>query len=93
MSDLAAQTDLTPSGLTRAVDRLSEAGLVRREACREDRRGAFAALTGSGEARMREALDIHRGQLAELLDGVLALTAALRKLRDRVNPGASVITA
>jgi hypothetical protein len=48
---------------------------------------------------MREALDIHRGQLAELLDGVLdpdeelALTAALRKLRDRVNPGASVITA
>jgi len=42
---------------------------VRREACREDRRGAFAALTGSGEARMREALDIHRGQLAELLDG------------------------
>jgi len=99
MSDLAAQTDLTPSGLTRAVDRLSEAGLVRREACREDRRGAFAALTGSGEARTREALDIHRGQLAELLDGVLdpdeelALTAALRKLRDRVNPGASVITA
>ena len=33
MSDLAAQTDLTPSGLTRAVDRLSSAGLVTREAC------------------------------------------------------------
>ena len=99
MSDLAAQTDLTPSGLTRAVDRLAEAGLVTREACQEDRRGAFAALTAAGDGRMRAALEIHRSQLAQLLDGVLspdeelALTAALRKLRDRVNPGASVVTA
>ena len=99
MSDLAAQTDLTPSGLTRAIDRLAEAGLVTREACQEDRRGAFAALTTAGDTRMRAALEIHRSQLARLLDGVLspdeelALTAALRKLRDRVNPGASVVTA
>jgi DNA-binding MarR family transcriptional regulator len=98
MSDLAAQTDLTPSGLTRAIDRLSSAGLVTRESCPEDRRGAFAALTSAGEARMSKALDLHRAQLAELLEDVLepdeelAVTAALRKLRDRVNPGASVVT-
>jgi MarR family transcriptional regulator, 2-MHQ and catechol-resistance regulon repressor len=98
MSDLAAQTALTPSGLTRAIDRLSDAGLVSRQACPEDRRGAFAALTVSGEERMRQALDIHRTQLAELLDGALdpdeelALVAALRKLRDRVNPEASYLT-
>ena len=98
MSDLAAQTDLTPSGLTRAIDRLAAAGLVSREACPEDRRGAFAALTAAGEARMSKALDLHRAQLAELLDGVLepdeelAMVAALRKVRDRVNPGASVVT-
>jgi MarR family 2-MHQ and catechol resistance regulon transcriptional repressor len=98
MSDLAAQTALTPSGLTRAIDRLSEAGLVGRQSCPEDRRGAFAALTDAGESRMREALAIHRAQLAELLDGALdqdeelALTSALRKLRDRVNPGAAVLT-
>ena len=98
MSDLAAQTALTPSGLTRAIDRLSHAGLVSRQSCPEDRRGAFAALTGAGEVRMREALEIHRAQLAELLDGALepneerALVAALRKLRDRVNPGAAVAT-
>src|SRR5271166_2746329 len=41
MTDLAAQTALTPSGLTRAVDRLAEAGLVNREACSNDRRGSF----------------------------------------------------
>ena len=99
MSDLAAQTDLTPSGLTRAVDRLSEAGLVSRQACPEDRRGAFAALTDAGEARMRQALDLHRAQLTQLLDGLLdpdeelALVATLRKLRDRVSPEASVVTA
>ena len=33
MSDLAAQTTLTPSGLSRAVDRLERAGLVTRETC------------------------------------------------------------
>jgi hypothetical protein len=47
---------------------------------------------------MRQALDIHRTQLAELLDGALdpdeelVLVAALRKLRDRVNPEASYLT-
>jgi DNA-binding MarR family transcriptional regulator len=98
MSDLAAQTSLTPSGLTRAIDRLAHAGLVSRQSCPEDRRGAFAALTDAGDARMREALEIHRAQLAELLEGALdpeeerALVTALRKLRDRVNPGASVLT-
>jgi len=98
MSDLAAQTALTPSGLTRAIDRLSISGLVNRHACPEDRRGAFAALTPAGEERMREALDLHRAQLAELLDGALdpeeelALVAMLRKLRDRVNPEASSLS-
>lgn len=95
MSDLAAQTALTPSGLTRAIDRLVGAGLVRREACPEDRRGAFAALTAGGEARMAAALPLHRGQLSALLDGTLGpderaiLESSLRKLRDRVNPGAA----
>ena len=47
---------------------------------------------------MREALAIHRAQLAELLEGVLdpdeerRFLASLRKLRDRVNPGAALLT-
>ena len=51
MSDLAAQTSLTPSGLTRSVDRLEDTGLVARRVCPEDRRGSFAALTLNGEGR------------------------------------------
>ncbi|HTW99145.1 MAG TPA: MarR family winged helix-turn-helix transcriptional regulator [Acidimicrobiales bacterium] len=94
MSDLAAQTGLTPSGLTRALDRLIAAGLARREACPSDRRGAFAALTPSGRERMTATLDRHERDIAALLDGVLAcdeaetLTALLRKVRDRVHDGA-----
>ena len=48
---------------------------------------------------MAEALEIHRAQLAELLDGALEpeggarpSVSRLRKLRDRVNPGAAVLT-
>ena len=43
MSDLAAQTLLTTSGITRVVDRLERDGLVARRACPTDRRGSFAA--------------------------------------------------
>jgi DNA-binding MarR family transcriptional regulator len=93
MSELAAQTTLTPSGLTRSVDRLEDAGLVVREICPEDRRGAFAALTMGGKAVMDEAIPRHVAHIDELLQGVLtldeehALEALLRKLRDHLFRG------
>jgi DNA-binding MarR family transcriptional regulator len=94
MSDLAAQTTLSASGLTRAVDRLEAAGLMRREVCPTDKRGANAVLTSEGEARIMEALPLHVAELERVLDGVYdaeelaTLTALLRKLRDSVNPAA-----
>jgi DNA-binding MarR family transcriptional regulator len=45
MSDLAAQTQLTTSGITRVVDRLEADGLVARRACPTDRRGSFAGVS------------------------------------------------
>ena len=95
MSDLAAQTSLTPSGLTRAVDRLVELELVVREACAADRRGAFAALTERGRGDMEAFLPRHEEFLAGLLHGVFSpeeeqmLLELLRRLRDRVHPGAA----
>ena len=88
MSELAHKTALTPSGLTRAVDRLCSAGLVGRESCDEDRRGAFARLTPEGTETMRDALECHRRHLDELLGGALsrsereALVGLLGRLRD-----------
>lgn len=95
MSDLAAQTSLTPSGLTRAVDRLVELDLVTRETCAADRRGSFATLTARGRAEMDEALPRHQEYLSGLLSGIFdpdeeaVLLSLLRRLRDRVNPGAA----
>jgi DNA-binding MarR family transcriptional regulator len=93
MSDLAAQTTLSPSGLTRSVDRLEDAGLVVREICPEDRRGAFAALTEAGKATMDEAIPLHVAHIDEVLSDVLSLEeehtleALLRKLRDHLFGG------
>ena len=53
MHELARAVVLSRSGLTRLVDRLEKAGLLRREPAREDGRGSFAVLTDEG-ARMRE---------------------------------------
>jgi MarR family 2-MHQ and catechol resistance regulon transcriptional repressor len=95
MSDLAGQTTLTASGLTRAVDRLEAAGLVRREVCPSDRRGAFAVLTEAGEARIGTAIPVHVDQLRAVLDDLFSpteleqLTDLLHRLRDRVNPEAA----
>lgn len=48
MSALTKQVLLTPSGLTRTVDRLERDGLVRREASEKDRRISYAVLTPQG---------------------------------------------
>src|SRR5262245_8298895 len=56
MTDLAAQTQLTTSGITRVVDRLERGGLVERRACPTDRRGSFANVTAAGLERLDAAL-------------------------------------
>lgn len=71
MSDLAARAMLSPSGLTRAVDRLCAAGLVRRESCSGDRRGSFASLTDEGAVRAGSALRQHRRAVEELFGQIL----------------------
>ena len=53
MHELARAVVLSRSGLTRLVDRLEKACLLRREPTPEDGRGSFAVLTDEG-ARMRE---------------------------------------
>jgi len=53
MHELASAVVLSRSGLTRLVDRLEKAGLLRREPDPADGRGSFAVLTDEG-ARMRE---------------------------------------
>jgi len=88
MSELAAQATLTPSGLTRAVDRLQDQGLVVRRTCPEDRRGSFAQLTPAGRNLMADAIPAHVAQIDRVLDEIFTpeeeatFSALLRRIRD-----------
>jgi DNA-binding MarR family transcriptional regulator len=94
MSDLAAQTNLTTSGITRVVDRLERTGLVVRQSCDTDRRGTWATITSTGLATVEDAVadhvrDIERWYTGPLgADQMAALTSALRIIRDAVRPEA-----
>jgi DNA-binding MarR family transcriptional regulator len=59
MSDLAATVILSRSGLTRLVDRLEREGLIARESCPSDARGAYAALTTAGRRKLDAARATH----------------------------------
>jgi DNA-binding MarR family transcriptional regulator len=59
MSELSERVRLSPSGLTRLVDRLVHGGLVKRGRCASDRRGSFAILTPAGKVRLRRASPAH----------------------------------
>lgn len=54
LSELAEAIVFSRSGLTRLVDRIEAKGLLRRERCEDDRRGAFAVLTDAGREALRE---------------------------------------
>jgi DNA-binding MarR family transcriptional regulator len=95
MTDLATQTALSTSGITRVVDRLDKRGLATRESCPSDRRGSFAVLTGPGRDLLTGVVGEHIRDIdrwfTSLLDGsqLDALLGALRILRDEVRPGAT----
>ena len=55
LSALARAVFLTRSGVTRLVNRLERAGLLRREGHEQDRRGSCAILTARGRDELREA--------------------------------------
>lgn len=91
MRDLATSVILSRSGLTRLVDRLEADGLLRRESCASDARGAFAVLTDAGAEKLRAARATHLAGvrsmfLAHFEDAELD---ALGDAWERVVPGAA----
>jgi len=80
VSELSAATLLTVSGVSRLVDRLVRDGLVLKEACEEDGRGAEVVLTPTGRGRLRAArashlADVRRRFLMRFDDDELAQMA------------------
>ena len=85
--ELAGEVALSSTGMTRFVDRLETAGLVRRESVPGDRRGAYAVITAEGSTLLRRMWPVYRRGIersfAEPLgDDAGALGAALRRVSD-----------
>lgn len=95
MTDLAAQTGMSSSGITRVIDRLASDGSVRRESCATDRRTTYAVATDLGRSRLEAALPEHIAIIEQWLVGPLSdrqldgLVEALRVVRDGVRPCAT----
>jgi DNA-binding MarR family transcriptional regulator len=66
MCDLASSVILSRSGLTRLVDRLEREGLLVRESCASDARGAFAKLTRAGHEKLAAARVTHLASVRHL---------------------------
>lgn len=69
MTDLAEQVLTSPSGMTRAVARLAEEGLVERQRDPADGRSVIVSMTPAGLARLRELQVTHHNCVRELLFG------------------------
>ena len=87
MQALADSVVLSRSGLTRLIDRMERAGLVRREPSKEDRRGYYAVISDEGLRVIGLARPVHhrgiREHFTDHLDDndVEALDIALGKVR------------
>ena len=91
MSDLSRSVLLSPSGVTRLVDRLERDGLVTRERCPEDGRGFNAVLTDAGDDRLQAARATHLAGVRRLFIDKLG-KEDLRQLAaywDSLVPGAA----
>jgi DNA-binding MarR family transcriptional regulator len=92
MNEVAGRILASKSGLTRVIDRMEKAGLVRRERIEDDRRVVLVHATDEGLAALRRSRRIHRDGIrrhfSEHLDAAdqEALRAALEKVRAHVRP-------
>ena len=92
MNELAERILYSKSGFTRVVDRLEEAGLVRRVRPENDRRSILVVLTDKGRNTMERARRHHRHAIEQhfsrhLTDtDIKTLTRALEKLSTHARP-------
>ena len=92
MNELAERILYIKSGFTRVIDRMEEAGLVRRVRPEHDRRSILVVLTGKGAETLERARRHHRdgieNHFSQYLteNDVKALTRALEKVSTHARP-------
>jgi DNA-binding MarR family transcriptional regulator len=84
--DLVERVLLTPSGITRLLKGLEQAGYVGNRPCKEDARVTYAVLTPKGRRKLEEARETHVASVRALLserfdeDELQTLAALLERL-------------
>lgn len=92
MNEVASRILASKSGLTRVIDRMEKAGLVRRERPEDDRRVVLVFITDQGLATLHEARRHHRDGIRRHFTEHLtaaeleALARTLEKVRDHARP-------
>jgi DNA-binding MarR family transcriptional regulator len=94
LGELAARLTISRGGTTKLVDRLEEAGLLRREPSPEDRRGFYAVLTPAGEAMLKRMWPAYAAVLADTIGPLEAseaegLRLLLEQIEERAAPPAA----
>jgi DNA-binding MarR family transcriptional regulator len=92
MNELAERILYSKSGFTRVIDRMEEAGLVRRVRPADDRRSILVVLTDEGRETLERARRHHRHGIEQHFSrhlaetDIKALTRALEKISANARP-------
>ncbi|MFM9969892.1 MAG: MarR family winged helix-turn-helix transcriptional regulator [Burkholderiales bacterium] len=90
LHDLAARVVVARYNLTRLADRLEAEGLITREPCEEDRRGAWCVITPTGRALRKRMWPAYEAQVNESFSNLITreeatvMAGALEKVRRRL---------
>lgn len=93
MAELAEGLTLSRGGVTKLVDRLEAAGLLRRERAEDDGRGFYAVLTKDGERMLRRMWPVYAGVLHETFVDALSekeagvIASGLDRAKEAAHPG------
>jgi DNA-binding MarR family transcriptional regulator len=79
---------LNKHNCSRLLDRLEDEGLVKRQSCKEDRRGAHVAITKEGKALLKKMWPVYERAISEYFGRHLSESevAELAKLMNRLLP-------
>jgi DNA-binding MarR family transcriptional regulator len=71
LSELASTIVLSPSGLSKLLDRMDASGLIRREPDPRDARSTFARITPRGRSLVKKARESHHAWLEQAFGDAL----------------------
>jgi DNA-binding MarR family transcriptional regulator len=71
LTDLASTIVLSPSGLSKLLDRMETSGLIRRQPDPSDARSTFATITPRGRSLVRKARETHHAWLQRVFGDAL----------------------